>query len=62
MDRPREPLPTRVDDTPDLPPAYGDALDAGLAAARRWPLTPARARGDRRPRPAAARLDDAPST
>ena len=32
MDREREPLPTRVADTPDLPPAYHDALDAGLAA------------------------------
>ncbi len=32
MDRPREPLPTRVEDTPDLPPAYHAALDAGLAA------------------------------
>ncbi|HEX5147432.1 MAG TPA: 16S rRNA (guanine(527)-N(7))-methyltransferase RsmG [Candidatus Limnocylindrales bacterium] len=32
MDRPREPLPTRVEDTPDLPPAYHLALDAGLSA------------------------------
>ena len=31
MDRPREPLPTRVEDTPPLPPAYDAALDAGLA-------------------------------
>lgn len=31
MDRPREPLPTRVEDTPPLPPAYHAALDAGLA-------------------------------
>ncbi|MFL5723501.1 MAG: 16S rRNA (guanine(527)-N(7))-methyltransferase RsmG [Chloroflexota bacterium] len=31
MDRPREPLPTRVEDTPQLPDAYDDALDAGLA-------------------------------
>ena len=30
MDRRREPLPTRVQDTPALPAAYGDALDAGL--------------------------------
>ena len=32
MDRPREPLPTRVRDTPTLPAAYADALDAGLSA------------------------------
>lgn len=32
MDRPREPLPTRVEATPPLPAAYDDALDAGLAA------------------------------
>ncbi len=32
MDRPREPLPTHVEDTPDLPAAYHAALDAGLAA------------------------------
>lgn len=32
MDRPREPLPTRVDDTPYLPAAYDDALEAGLEA------------------------------
>ena len=32
MDRPREPLPTRVEDTPILPPAYDTALDAGLRA------------------------------
>lgn len=32
MDRPREPLPTRVEDTPPLPPAYADALAEGLAA------------------------------
>ena len=32
MDRPREPLPTRVRDTPALPAAYADALDAGLSA------------------------------
>ena len=31
MDREREPLPTRVSDTPDLPAAYHDALDTGLA-------------------------------
>ncbi len=31
MDRPREPLPTRVTDTPILPAAYHDALDAGLS-------------------------------
>lgn len=32
MDRPREPLPTRVEGTPGLPTAYRDALHAGLAA------------------------------
>ena len=32
MDRPREPLPTRVDATPDLPPEYDVALESGLAA------------------------------
>jgi 16S rRNA (guanine527-N7)-methyltransferase len=32
MDRPREPLPTRVEDTTALPPAYDTALDAGLTA------------------------------
>lgn len=31
MDRPREPLPTRVADTPSLPATYHAALDAGLA-------------------------------
>jgi 16S rRNA (guanine527-N7)-methyltransferase len=31
VDRLREPLPTRVEDTPPLPPAYHAALDAGLA-------------------------------
>jgi 16S rRNA (guanine527-N7)-methyltransferase len=31
VDRRRESLPTRVDDLPDLPAAYHDALDAGLA-------------------------------
>jgi 16S rRNA (guanine527-N7)-methyltransferase len=31
VDRPREPLPTRVEDTPPLTAAYDDALDAGLA-------------------------------
>jgi 16S rRNA (guanine527-N7)-methyltransferase len=31
VDRPREPLPTRVEETPTLPPAYHAALDAGLA-------------------------------
>jgi 16S rRNA (guanine527-N7)-methyltransferase len=31
VDGPREPLPTRVEATPDLPPAYRAALDAGLA-------------------------------
>lgn len=32
LDRPRGPLPTRVSDVPELPAAYHDALDAGLAA------------------------------
>jgi 16S rRNA (guanine527-N7)-methyltransferase len=32
VDRPREPLPTRVEDTPDLPIDYGRALEAGLDA------------------------------
>jgi 16S rRNA (guanine527-N7)-methyltransferase len=32
VDRPREPLPTRVEDTPPLPAAYADALAEGLAA------------------------------
>jgi 16S rRNA (guanine527-N7)-methyltransferase len=32
LGRPREPLPTRVEDTPSLPPAYDAALDAGLTA------------------------------
>jgi 16S rRNA (guanine527-N7)-methyltransferase len=32
LDRPRGPLPTRVQDLPPLPAAYHDALDAGLAA------------------------------
>ena len=32
MDRPREPLPTRVEDTPPLPPAYDIAFEAGLRA------------------------------
>ena len=30
LDRPREPLPTRVQDLPPLPAAYADALDEGL--------------------------------
>ncbi len=40
MDRSREPLPTRVQDTPPLPAAYEVALIAGLAALR-VELTPA---------------------
>jgi len=32
VDRPREPLPPRVEDTPPLPPAYDAALEAGLEA------------------------------
>lgn len=32
MHRPREPLPTRVEETPPLPEAYDDALAGGLAA------------------------------
>ena len=34
MDRPREPLPTRVEETQALPAGYDDALGAGLAALR----------------------------
>ncbi len=40
VDRLREPLPTRVDETPGLPSAYHAALDAGLAALH-VTLTPA---------------------
>ena len=32
MDRLREPLPTRVEDTPELPAGYDAALQAGLDA------------------------------
>ena len=32
MDRPREPLPTRVEDTPPLPRAFAATLEAGLDA------------------------------
>ena len=32
LDRVREPLPTRVEDTPDLPAGYDDALRTGLEA------------------------------
>ena len=32
LDRPRVPLPTRVQDLPPLPAAYGSVLDAGLAS------------------------------
>ena len=32
LDRPRDPLPTRVDLCPPLPPAYHHALDRGLRA------------------------------
>lgn len=32
MGSPREPLPTRVEATPPLPPAYHDTLETGLAA------------------------------
>ncbi len=32
LDRPRDPLPTRVADSPALPDTYGRALDDGLAA------------------------------
>ena len=38
MEREREPLPTRVDDTPDLPAGYDVALDDGLAALGGPPL------------------------
>jgi len=34
LGRPREPLPTRVDDCPELPNAYDDALDAALRGLR----------------------------
>ena len=61
MDRPREPLPTRVEDTPALPPAYDDALDAGLDALG-LTLTAGGAGRDRRPRPAAPGLDRRRST
>jgi 16S rRNA (guanine527-N7)-methyltransferase len=43
VDRPREPLPTRVDATPDLPPEYGAALESGLAALAIRPTPAARA-------------------
>lgn len=33
LDRPREPLPTRVQELPPLPAAYRDALEQGLASA-----------------------------
>jgi 16S rRNA (guanine527-N7)-methyltransferase len=39
VDKPREPLPTRVQATQPLPPGYHDALDAGLDALR-LTLTP----------------------
>jgi 16S rRNA (guanine527-N7)-methyltransferase len=39
VDRPREPLPTRVEETPGLPAAYDTALEAGLQALR-LTLTP----------------------
>jgi 16S rRNA (guanine527-N7)-methyltransferase len=32
LDRPRDPLPTRVQDLAPLPPSYAEALDAGLEA------------------------------
>ena len=32
LDRPRDPLPTRVTDCPDLPAGYGHALDTALGA------------------------------
>jgi 16S rRNA (guanine527-N7)-methyltransferase len=32
LDRPRDPLPTRVQDLAPLPPGYGRVLDAGLGA------------------------------
>jgi 16S rRNA (guanine527-N7)-methyltransferase len=43
VDRDREPLPTRVADTPDLPAAYHDALAAGLADLGLVPSEDARA-------------------
>ena len=42
MDQPRQPLPTRVDDTPELPAAYHDVLDAMLPLL--GPALPDRAR------------------
>ena len=56
LDRPRDPLPTRVDACPPLPAAYDAALDAGLAALGLRLSDDARA-DDRRPRPAPARLE-----
>ena len=56
VDRPREPLPTRVRDTPALPAAYADALDAGLSALGAG-ADPGGPRRDRRSRPAAAGVD-----
>ena len=56
MDRLREPLPTRVEDTPELPAAYAAALEAGLDALA-LTLSPDGAGGDRRSRPPAAGLD-----
>ena len=56
MDRPREPLPTRVQDTPTLPAAYDDALGRGPRRARPGPDAGGAGR-DRRSRPPAARLD-----
>jgi 16S rRNA (guanine527-N7)-methyltransferase len=42
LDRPREPLPTRVQDLPPLPPDYHEAVDAGLLALRLTLAAPAR--------------------
>ena len=43
LDRPRDPLPTRVQDLAPLPAAYATSLDAGLARARARPSSRARA-------------------
>jgi len=43
VDRPREPLPTLVEETPPLPPGYDEVLEAGLAELRLSLTTAARA-------------------
>jgi 16S rRNA (guanine527-N7)-methyltransferase len=46
VDRPREPLPTRVEATPPLPSPYHDTLEAGLAALQLGMTAEARAAVD----------------